>query len=156
MIKKPYLIFVTKFTCETCGEKSVMWIFRFLTWQMWINLELSTSVMWRHFRFLHMTDKSEIIHISQVEKSEISPPLSCVWCSEYFPLHFDLNQQCVQFVVFCLNLGCFVAIYAVLSRFARFCVGKNDKYEVWKKHHFWYRMSSLTKKMSTQLEPWTS
>ena len=23
---------------------------------MWINLKFSTSVMWRHFRFLHMTD----------------------------------------------------------------------------------------------------
>ena len=36
----PYLIFVTNFTCETCGEK---------------------SAMWRNFRFLYMAngEKSE-------------------------------------------------------------------------------------------------
>ena len=67
----------------SCGEIS-----DFYTRQMKINLKFSTSVMWRHLRFLHMTDvekyeitpheekflqntdeeKYEILHICQVEK----------------------------------------------------------------------------------------
>ena len=68
-----YLIFVTKFTCETCGEKSVMWRnFRFIymangeksdkcsgisdfsTWQMWRIVK--SWQLWRNLLFLHMTD----------------------------------------------------------------------------------------------------
>ena len=40
------------------------------------------SVMWRKFRFLYMTD---------VEKSEISSHLACVWCGEY--LHISTIMQ---------------------------------------------------------------
>ena len=70
---RSYLIFVTKFTCETCGEKSVMWRnFRFLymangeesenysgisdfsTWKMWRIVK--SWQLWRNFLFLHMAD----------------------------------------------------------------------------------------------------
>ena len=67
-----YLIFVTKFTCETCGEKFVMWrnfwflyttngeksekcsgISDFSTWKMWRIVK--SWQLWRNFLFLHMT-----------------------------------------------------------------------------------------------------
>ena len=81
-----YLIFVTKFTNETCGEK---------------------FVMWRNFRFqISKYDRNgEIWSFSTY--GEISPPLACVWCGECLHIY-------VKFILFCCTIV-FVTIYDVLS-----------------------------------------
>ena len=66
-----------------------------------------------NFKFLHMTD---------VEKSEVSPHLACVWCGECLYI-------CTRYAVLlnnslCRDLRCFVA-KSVLSRYTHFCVEKN-------------------------------
>ena len=52
----------------SCGEIS-----DFYTRQMKINLKFSTSVMWRHLRFLHMTDVEKYEITPHEEKFQISP-----------------------------------------------------------------------------------
>ena len=83
---------------ERCGE---IWNFstcgvisNFSTWQMWRNLNFFH--MSSNFRFLLMTD---------VETSEISPLLACVWCG-----------KCLHICTIYAVLLVFVAIYALLSR----------------------------------------
>ena len=97
----------------SCGEIS-----NFCTWNMWRKLKFLHK--WINFKFLHMTD---------VEKSEIS----FVVCTIYgILLHFTL---------FCCN---FLAFYAVLSqnrslRLTRYCVETNlaknstrgEKWQIW-------------------------
>ena len=86
----------------SCGEIS-----NFCTWNMWRKLKFLHK--WINFKFLHMTD---------VEKSEIS----FVVCTIYgILLHFTL---------FCCQICFFLAIYAVLShyrffRFTHYYVEKN-------------------------------
>ena len=64
----PYLIFVTKFTCETCGEKYVMWRnFRFLYMANVENCKILTIV--ENFLFLHMTDVKNLKFPCFVAKS---------------------------------------------------------------------------------------
>ena len=63
-IPRPYLIFVTKFTCETCGEKYVMWRFLYMA-----NVT--------NFRFLHMKDVENCKILTIVEKFLISPHDRC-------------------------------------------------------------------------------
>ena len=94
---------------DNCGEiwqLSTCGVFlNFSTWQMWSNMKFLH--MWSNFIFLHMTD---------VEKSEISPHLACVWCRKC--LHI-----CTIYAV-CYNLRTFVT-KSVLLRFTHFCVEKN-------------------------------
>ena len=86
---QPYLIFVTYITYEICGEK---------------------FVIWRNFRFLFVIN---------VEKSEISPHVACVWwgeCLHMCEIHafFVVKLVLLQFTHLCCKF--------VLSRFTRFRV----------------------------------
>ena len=56
----------------SCGKIS-----DFLTWQMWRNLNFSTSVMWRYFRFLHRTGVENSENILHAEKFQMSPEHRC-------------------------------------------------------------------------------
>ena len=80
-----------------------------------------------NFQFLHITD---------VDKSEISPPLACVWCGEC--LHIN-----VKFILFCCTIV-FVTIYAVLSQ-NMFCW--DSRTFVWRKFnqklHMWWKMTNM-------------
>ena len=69
--------------------------------------------MWSNFKFLHMTD---------VEKSDISPHDKFVRCFGGVLSHFMLFFGDKR--VFFSDLRCFVA-KSVLSRFTRFCVEKS-------------------------------
>ena len=105
---------------------------------MKINLKFSTSDMWRRFIFLHMRnmkllhmrrnfkflqntdeEKSEILHICQVEKFlhmtdmekflHIYHVFGVHFCFVF--LHFALKQQFVsQFMLFCRILYCFYSL----------------------------------------------
>ena len=85
----PYLIFLTNPTNisvekkMSCGEISDLY-----AWQMWINLKILH--MWSNFKFLHMRD---------LEKSEISPHLACVWCGECLYI-------CTRYAVMLTNWFC--------------------------------------------------
>ena len=76
----------------TCGVVSY-----FSTWQMWRNLT-----------FLHILSNFKFLHMIDVEISEVSPHLACVWCGEFLYIY-------VHIMLFCWKAG-FVVIYAVLSR----------------------------------------
>ena len=71
-----------------------------------------------------------------MDKSEISPPLACVWCGEC--LHIN-----VKFILFCFTIV-FVTIYAVLSQ-NMFCC--NSRTFVWRKFnqklHMWWKMTNM-------------
>ena len=108
-------------------------------------------VMWRNFRFQHMTDveKSEVApcveefqisHTTDVEKSEILPNLeekilhtTDVKKSEIYPVIGC--EICFVAIYAIFRVNCFVAIYALLrgeklsQKLYRW--RKNDKYEVW-------------------------
>ena len=72
----------------SCGEIS-----NFCIWQMWRNIKFLH--VWINFTFLHLTD---------VEKSEIS----FIMCTIYGDL--------LHFTLFCCKICLFFAIYAVLSQ----------------------------------------
>ena len=71
----------------SCGEISNLY-----AWQMWRNLKflhmwsnfkfLHIVEMWRNLTFLHMLSNFKFLHMTDVEKSEVSPHLACVWCGE--------------------------------------------------------------------------
>ena len=90
----------------SCGEISNLY-----AWQMWRNLKFIH--MWSNLKFLHMTD---------VEKSEVSPHLACVWCGEC--LYIYTCYAVLSKNWFCCDLRRFVA-KSVLLRFTHFCVEKN-------------------------------
>ena len=101
-----YLIFVTYFTYEICGEK---------------------IIMWRNFRFLCTTD---------VEKSEISQHFQnfiswSMWRNQKkFHLWHVCDVEIVSTNVKCCKIN-FFAIYAVLSQ-NQFC--RNSRTFVWRKY----------------------
>ena len=77
--------------------------------------------------------------MTDVDKSEMSPHLGCVWCGKC--LHMCTINAVLLKNWFCCDLRCFVT-KSVLSRFTHFCVEKNltknclrgeknDKYQVW-------------------------
>ena len=90
---------------------------------MWSNFKFLHIVeMWRNLTFLHMLSNFKFLHMTDVEKSEVSPHLACVWCGECLNI-------CTHYAVllknwFCRGLRHFVA-NSVLSRFMHFCVEKN-------------------------------
>ena len=90
----------------SCGEISNLY-----AWQMWRNLT-----------FLHLLSNLKNFHMTDVEKSEVSPHLACIWCGECLYI-------CTRYAVlskkgvYC-DLHRFVA-KSVLSRFTHFCVEKN-------------------------------
>ena len=78
--------------------------------------------MWRNLTFLHMLNNFKFLHITDVEKSDVSPHLTRVWCGECLYI-------CTRYAVllknwFCRDLRCFVA-KSVLLQFTHFCVEKN-------------------------------
>ena len=100
---------------DRCGE-----IWNFSTFGVISNF--STWQMWRNLTFLHMLSNFKFLHMTDVEKSEVSPHLACVWCGECLNI-------CTHYAVllknwFCRGLHHFVA-NSVLSRFTHFCVEKN-------------------------------
>ena len=66
-----YLMYVTNITNGICGDKFVVWSFRFV---YMTNKDKSK----RNFRFLHMTDVEKCIHICHVKTFQISPHGKCV------------------------------------------------------------------------------
>ena len=83
---------------------------------------LYASQMWRNMTFLHLLSNLKNFHMTDVEKSEVSPHLACIWCGECLYI-------CTRYAVlskkgvYC-DLHRFVA-KSVLSRFTHFCVEKN-------------------------------
>ena len=98
-------------------------------------------------KFLHMRNVKKIYHIEKaLHMINLEQNVLCgeMWrnlsCGEMFPHDRLLHMNKLTF--FCCKI-CFVAIYAVLSQFTRFCVEKSgtkncacgekkDKYQVWK------------------------
>ena len=138
---------------------------------MKINLEFSTSDMWRHFRLLHMTDvgkyeitpheekfqispehQSKILHICQVEKFlHIYHVFGVHFCFVF--LHFALKQQFVSHILTSINLCCFGA-FILFSLFLRFMVFCREIYFVAiyallcgekfnQKLHMWRKMTNI-------------
>ena len=99
----------------SCGEISNLY-----AWQMWRNLKFLH--MWSNLKFLHMTD---------VEKSEVSPHLACVWCGEC--LYIYTCYAVLSKNWFCCDLRRFVA-KSVLLRYTHFCVEKNQRLRMWRKN----------------------
>ena len=60
--------------------------------------------MWRRLKFIHMWINFKFLHITKVEKSEIS----CNMCT--------INGILLHFKLFCCKICVFLAIYAVLSQ----------------------------------------
>ena len=84
--------------------------------------DFNTQHMWRIQKFYQIWGNFKILHMTDVEKSEIYPVFGCEICF----VAID--------AIFCLN--CFVAIYALLCGKKLSCRlyrwRKNDKYEVWR------------------------
>ena len=78
--------------------------------------------MWQNLKFLHMWSNLKFLHMTDVEKSEVSPHLACVWCGEC--LYIYTCYAVLSKNWFCCDLRRFVA-KSVLLRFTHFCVEKN-------------------------------
>ena len=112
-----YLIFVTSTTSGACGEKIC-------------RVEKFFHMTDCHVeKFLHMRNVKKIYHIEKaLHMINLEQNVLCgeMWrnlsCGEMFPHDRLLHMNKLTF--FCCKI-CFVAIYAVLSRFTRFCVEKS-------------------------------
>ena len=86
--------------------------------------------MWRNLKFLHMWSNFKFYHMIDVEKSEISPHLACVWwgeCLHMCEIHSFFCKFGFVAIYALLSQICFVAIYALLcgEKFhQQFCLWK--------------------------------
>ena len=127
------MIFVTGTTGRTCGEK----ICHVEKIQISPHLScgeirnVSTSIMWRKLRFIHMTDVENwsCLHMMDVEQFHISPHDRC-WEYELSPHNRwgEFHHLLIYQINNVYNLRCFYVYYAVLLqnlfilRFTLFCL----------------------------------
>ena len=122
---------------ESCAKQSITLLTQIHTWYLsqisqirYVEKNLSCGEisnlyawqMWKNLTFLHLLSNLKNFHMTDVEKSEVSPHLACIWCGECLYI-------CTRYAVlskkgvYC-DLHRFVA-KSVLSRFTHFCVEKN-------------------------------
>ena len=75
-----------------------------------------------NLKFLHMWSNLKFLHMTDVEKSEVSPHLACVWCGEC--LYIYTCYAVLSKNWFCCDLRRFVA-KSVFLQLTHFCVEKN-------------------------------
>lgn len=95
-------------------------------------LNLFTSVMWRYFRFLHMTDVGNSEITPHVEKFQISSEHWCFCDLRYFVAHLFCRDLRVE-KKFAQNFICGEKMTNV--RYDDYVILQNEKYEHYKEHH---------------------
>ena len=106
------------------------------TCHIWNISDFSTSVMWRHLKFLHMWRNFRCLHLTNVEKSE--------------SLH-------IWHVCDVENVAIYATIYAIFATIYALSCGeklspkvhlwrKNDKYQVW-----WFTSYTILKLLQNKI-----